>query len=140
MAAAVRTQQLSKRYGHTVALEHLDLEIESGTVFGYLGPNGAGKSTTIALLLGLIRPTAGAAQIFGLDVVRDAPEIHRRLAYVPSEANLWPSLTGAEVLSFLAAIHGSVDGATATSWWSGSTSRPTARSVPSVTATARKCS
>ena len=111
MAAAVRTQQLSKRYGHTVALEHLDLEIESGTVFGYLGPNGAGKSTTIALLLGLIRPTAGAAQIFGLDVVRDAPEIHRRLAYVPSEANLWPSLTGAEVLSFLAAIHGSVDGA-----------------------------
>ena len=98
MVAAVQTQQLSKRYGPTVALEHLDLEIESGTVFGYLGPNGAGKSTTIALLLGLIRPTAGAAQIFGFDVVRDALAIHRRLAYVPSEANLWPSLTGAEVL------------------------------------------
>ncbi len=109
MVAAVRTQQLSKRYGHTVALEHLDLEIDAGTVFGYLGPNGAGKSTTIALLLGLIRPTAGAAQIFDLDVVRDAPAIHRRLAYVPSEANLWPSLTGAEVLDFLGAIHGSVD-------------------------------
>ena len=80
------------------ALDALDLEIEAGEVFGYLGPNGAGKSTTIALLLGLIRPTSGAAQIFGLDVRRDAPAIHRRLAYVPSEANLWPSLTGAEAL------------------------------------------
>jgi len=92
-----------------VALEGLDLEVEAGDVFGYLGPNGAGKSTTIALLLGLIRPSAGAAQIFGLDVARDAPAIHSRLAYVPSEANLWPSLTGAEVLQFLGAIHGSVD-------------------------------
>jgi ABC-2 type transport system ATP-binding protein len=78
-------------------------------VFGYLGPNGAGKSTTISLLLGLIRPSGGAAQIFDLDVVRDAPAVHRQLAYVPSEANLWPSLTGAEVLRFLGAIHGSVD-------------------------------
>jgi ABC-2 type transport system ATP-binding protein len=109
MAVCVRTEQLSKRYGHTVALDALDLEIESGEVFGYLGPNGAGKSTTIGLLLGVIRPSAGRAQIFGLDARRDATEIHRRLAYVPSEANLWPSLTGAEVLRFLGAVHGSVD-------------------------------
>ena len=105
----VRTEQLSKRYGHTVALDELDLEIEAGEVFGYLGPNGAGKSTTIGLLLGLIRPSSGRAQIFGLDAWRDAPAIHRRLAYVPSEANLWPSLTGAEALRFLGEIHGSVD-------------------------------
>ncbi len=92
-----------------MALDALDLEIEQGEVFGYLGPNGAGKSTTIALLLGLVRPTSGRASIFGLDVRRDATAIHRRLAYVPSEANLWPSLTGAEVLRFLANVHGSVD-------------------------------
>jgi polyether ionophore transport system ATP-binding protein len=107
----IRTEQLSKYYRHTVALDRLDLEIEAGEVVGYLGPNGAGKSTTIGLLLGLIRPSAGRAQIFGLDAWRDAPAIHRRLAYVPSEANLWPSLTGAEALRFLGEIHGSVDAA-----------------------------
>ena len=111
MTMVVRTEHLSKRYGHTVALDGLDLEIEAGEVFGYLGPNGAGKSTTIGLLLGLVRPSAGSARIFGLDVWRDAAALHRRLAYVPSEANLWPSLTGAEALRFLSAIHGSVDSA-----------------------------
>jgi len=105
----VRTEQLVKRYGSTVALDGLDLEIDDGEVFGYLGPNGAGKSTTIGLLLGFIRPTSGSAQLFGLDAQRDAGAIHARLAYVPSVANLWPSLTGAEVLDFLANIHGSVD-------------------------------
>ncbi|HEY5155532.1 MAG TPA: ABC transporter ATP-binding protein [Acidimicrobiales bacterium] len=109
MTVTIRTQQLTKRYGSTTALDSLDLEIEQAEVFGYLGPNGAGKSTTMALLLALIRPTSGSAQIFGLDVWRDAPAIHRRLAYVPSEANLWPSLTGAEALRFLGSIHGSVD-------------------------------
>ncbi len=111
MTMVVRTEHLTKRYGHTVALDGLDLEIEAGEVFGYLGPNGAGKSTTIGLLLGLIRPSAGSARIFELDVWRDAPELHRRLAYVPSEGNLWPSLTGAEALRFLGALHGSVDSA-----------------------------
>jgi len=106
---AVSTDRLTKRFGHTCALDALDLEIEQGDVFGYLGPNGAGKSTTIALLLGLMRPTSGSARIFGLDVWRDAPEVHRRLAYVPSEAALWPALTGAEVLEFLGNVHGSVD-------------------------------
>jgi ABC-2 type transport system ATP-binding protein len=109
VSTAVRTEQLSKRYGHTVALDRLDLEIETGEVFGYLGPNGAGKSTTIALLLGVIRASSGAARIFDLDVWRDATAVHRRLAYVPSEANVWPSLTGAETLRFLGAIHGLVD-------------------------------
>jgi ABC-2 type transport system ATP-binding protein len=109
MTATIRTEQLTKRYGRSTALDRLDLEIEPGEVFGYLGPNGAGKSTTIALLLGLIRPTAGRALIFGLDAQHDAPAIHRRLAYVPSEANLWPGLTGEETLQFLGNVHGSVD-------------------------------
>jgi len=109
MATVVRTERLSKWYGHTVALDALDLEIEQGEVFGYLGPNGVGKSTTISLLLGLIRPSSGWARIFDLDARRDAPTIHRRVAFVPSEANLWPSLTGAEALRFLGSIHGSVD-------------------------------
>jgi len=111
MTPTIATSQLTKRYGHTTALDALDLEIAEGEVFGYLGPNGAGKSTTIALLLGLIRPTSGEAQIFGMDVRREATAIHQRLAYVPSESNLWPSLTGAETMRFLANVHGSVDAA-----------------------------
>jgi ABC-2 type transport system ATP-binding protein len=111
MTATIRTEKLTKRYGTTTALDALDLEIEAGEVFGYLGPNGAGKSTTIALLLGFVRPTSGSARIFDLDVRRDAPAIHRRIAYVPSETNLWPSLTGAEALRFMGTIHGSVDDA-----------------------------
>jgi ABC-2 type transport system ATP-binding protein len=109
VTAVVRTEGLTKRYGSSTALDSLDLTVEQGEVLGYLGPNGAGKSTTIGLLLGLLRPTSGTARIFGLDCRRDAVAIHRRLAYVPSEANLWPSLTGAEALRFLGAVHGSVD-------------------------------
>jgi ABC-2 type transport system ATP-binding protein len=109
MTATIRTAGLTKRYGGTLALDALDLAIDQGEVFGYLGPNGAGKSTTISLLLGLTRPSSGTATIFGLDARRDAPAIHRRLAYVPSEANLWPALTGAETLRYLGNIHGSVD-------------------------------
>ncbi len=94
MPPVISTNGLSKQYGHVFALKNLDLEVNQGEVLGYLGPNGAGKTTTIRLLLGLIAPTAGSATIFGLDAQHQAPEVHRRLAYVPGEANLWPSLTG----------------------------------------------
>jgi ABC-2 type transport system ATP-binding protein len=106
---AVRTEGLSKRYGSMDALAGLDLEVGAGEVVGYLGPNGAGKTTTIRLLLGLIRPTAGRAEIFGLDCQRQAVRAHRRLAYVAGEANLWPSLTGAETLHLLGRVQGRVD-------------------------------
>ena len=109
MAFVVRTHGLSKRYGTTLALSDLDLDVDEGEILGYLGPNGAGKTTTIRLLLGLISPTAGSATIFGLDVSRDAPAIHRRLAYCPGDANLWPGLTGAETLALLGRVHGRVD-------------------------------
>jgi len=106
---ALLTEGLSKRFGDVVALDHLDLEVAQGEVFGYLGPNGAGKTTTIRLLLGLSHPTAGRAEIFGLDCQREPVQTHRRLAYVAGEANLWPSLTGAETLSLLGRVHGEVD-------------------------------
>jgi ABC-2 type transport system ATP-binding protein len=106
---AIRTEGLSKRYGSTDALLDLNLEIAGGEVVGYLGPNGAGKSTTIRLLLGLARPTAGRAEIFGFDCQRQAVAAHRRLAYVPGEASLWPSLTGAETLHLLGQVHGQLD-------------------------------
>jgi ABC-2 type transport system ATP-binding protein len=109
LSVAIRTVGLTKRYGSADALVGLDLEVLEAEVFGFLGPNGAGKSTTIALLLGFIRPTSGHAEVFGLDVRRDARQLHGRIAYVPSETDLWPSLTGAETLEFLANIHGTVD-------------------------------
>jgi ABC-2 type transport system ATP-binding protein len=106
---AIRATGLSKRYGRVDAVRDLELELAAGEVLGYLGPNGAGKTTTIRLLLGLIRPTNGRAEIFGLDCQQRAVDAHRPLAYVPGDANLWPSLTGAETLHLLGRVHGRVD-------------------------------
>ena len=110
-ATAIRTEGLTKRYGDVAALDHLDLEVAQGEVVGYLGPNGAGKTTTIRLLLGLINPTGGRGEIFGLDCQRQPVEAHRRLAFVAGEANLWPSLTGAETLQLLGRVQGRIDAA-----------------------------
>ncbi|MGZ6300362.1 MAG: ABC transporter ATP-binding protein [Candidatus Limnocylindria bacterium] len=106
---AIATQKLSKRYGATVALDGLDLTIPEGEVYGYLGPNGAGKTTTIRLLLGLHRPSSGGAELFGIDAWGDPVRAHRRVAYVAGEPFLWPSLSGAETLEFLAHLHGGTD-------------------------------
>jgi polyether ionophore transport system ATP-binding protein len=109
MTTAIQTVDLSKSYGQTKALVSLDLSVPEGEVLGYLGPNGAGKTTTIRLLLGLIRATSGRAEIFGVDAQADPVRAHRRLAYVPGEATLWPSLTGAETLHLLGRVQGRVD-------------------------------
>jgi ABC-2 type transport system ATP-binding protein len=106
---AIRTEGLTKRYGQTLALDGLDLTVGAGEVYGYLGPNGAGKTTTIRLLLGLHRPTAGRAELLGVDAWRDPVRAHRRVAYVAGEPYLWPALTGAETLEFLARVHGGTD-------------------------------
>lgn len=100
---AVRVENLTKRYGRTVALDSLDLTVAPGEVFGFLGPNGAGKSTTIRLLLGLARPTAGQAWIFDTPAA-DVAAAHRLLAHVPADVALWPRLTGAEILDLLAGL------------------------------------
>ncbi len=109
--AAIRTSGLTKRYDETVALDGLDLAVEPGEVYGYLGPNGAGKTTTIRLLLGLLRPTGGRAELFGVDAWADPVAAHRRIAYVSAEPHLWPSLTAAETLEFLARVRGGADAA-----------------------------
>jgi ABC-2 type transport system ATP-binding protein len=107
--AAIRTEGLGKRYGSTVALDSLDLEIAPGEVYGYLGPNGAGKTTTIRLLLGLHRPSAGRAELSGIDAWGDPVAAHQGVAYVAGEPFLWPSLTSAETFEFLARVHGQLD-------------------------------
>jgi polyether ionophore transport system ATP-binding protein len=107
--SAIRTAGLTKRYGSTLALDALDLVVEPGEVYGYLGPNGAGKTTTIRLLLGLHRPSAGRAELFGTDAWQEPVAAHRRVAYVAGEPFLWPGLTSAETFAFLANVHGSTD-------------------------------
>jgi ABC-2 type transport system ATP-binding protein len=109
LVSAISAAGLSKRYGDTLALADLDLVVEPGEVFGYLGPNGAGKTTTIRLLLGLHRPSAGGSELFGIDAWRDPVGAHRRIAYVADEPFLWPSLTAAETLEFLARVRGGTD-------------------------------
>jgi ABC-2 type transport system ATP-binding protein len=106
---AIRTEDLSKTFGSTEALAELNLDVPVGEVLGYLGPNGAGKTTTIRLLLGLVNATRGRAEIFGVDCQADPVQTHRRVAYVPGEASLWPSLTGAETLHLLGRVQGRVD-------------------------------
>jgi ABC-2 type transport system ATP-binding protein len=100
---AVRTEGLTKRFQSTLAVDDLTLTVPRGEVFGFLGPNGAGKSTTIRLLLGLLRPTGGSAEIFG-DPVADVERAHRHLAYVPADVALWPGLTGRQCLDLLAGV------------------------------------
>ena len=109
MTVALRTEKLTKRYGETLALDALELTVQEGEVYGYLGPNGAGKTTTIRLLLGLHRPTDGHAEVLGEDAWRNPVSAHRRLAYVTGEPFLWPALTVAETLEFLARLHGGTD-------------------------------
>jgi len=109
MDVAIKTQGVSKQYGSFVALAPLNLEVMRGEVLGYLGPNGAGKTTTIRAMLGLIKPTAGSVEIFGLDAQKDKVKAHKLLAYIPGEATFWPNLTGAETLHLLGALHGRID-------------------------------
>nr|WP_281497084.1 ABC transporter ATP-binding protein [Ornithinimicrobium sp. F0845] len=98
-----------KTFGATRALDGLDLEVEPGEVHGFLGPNGAGKSTTMRVLLGLLRADGGTVRLLGGDPWEGAVRLHRRLAYVPGDVELWPNLTGGEAIDLLARLRGSLD-------------------------------
>ncbi|WP_256793857.1 ABC transporter ATP-binding protein [Terrabacter sp. Ter38] len=109
MTSAIQVHDLRKTFGHTVALDGLDLDVATGEIHGFLGPNGAGKSTTIRILLGLLRADGGSATLLGGDPWHDVETLHRRLAYVPGDVALWPNLTGGEVIDILARLRGGVD-------------------------------
>jgi ABC-2 type transport system ATP-binding protein len=107
---AIAVSGLVKDFGpRTRALDHLDLHVQTGEVHGFLGPNGAGKTTTLRVLLGMLRADDGDVALLGGDPWRDAVALHRRLAYVPGEVNLWPNLTGGEVIDLLGDLRGGLD-------------------------------
>ena len=106
---AISVAGLGKSFGAVRALDGLDLHVATGEVHGFLGPNGAGKSTTIRVLLGLLRRDAGEVRLLGGDPWRDAVALHRRLAYVPGDVTLWPSLSGGETIDLLGRLRGGLD-------------------------------
>ncbi|MEV6150893.1 ABC transporter ATP-binding protein [Nonomuraea sp. NPDC052129] len=109
MANMISASGLVKTFGRTRALDGLDLTVRAGEVHGFLGPNGAGKSTTIRILLGLLRQDSGTARLLDGDPWRDATALHRRLAYVPGDVTLWPTLSGGEAIDLLGRMRGRID-------------------------------
>ena len=102
----IRTDDLTRAYGTKVAVNHLNLSIRKGEVFGLLGPNGAGKTTTILMLLGLTEPTLGSAQINGLDCTRNSMQVKRITGYLPDNVGFYPDMTGRENLRFTGRLNG----------------------------------
>lgn len=109
MDLVIDVQEVTKTFGATTALDRLTLQVERGEVHAFLGPNGAGKTTTLRLLLGLLRADSGRMTVLGKDPWADAVALHGELAYVPGEVNLWPQLTGGEVIDLLGRLHGGVN-------------------------------
>ena len=106
---SLQINDLTKKFGKFTALDSISLDVNEGEVFGFIGPNGAGKSTTIRVVLGILKATQGSAKVFGMDAWRDAVEIHKRIAYVPGDVNLWPNLTGGEVIDLFVSLRGTHD-------------------------------
>jgi ABC-2 type transport system ATP-binding protein len=109
MTAVIHTERLTKTYGPHRGITELDLDVEQGEIFGFLGPNGAGKTTTMRVLLDLIRPTSGRAEVFGIGTTADPVAIHRRIGYLPGEFDLYDRLTGADTIAYFANLRGGVD-------------------------------
>ena len=110
MGTAILCERVVKRFGSVTALDGLDLDVATGEVHGFLGPNGSGKTVTIRTLLGLLRHDHGSVTVLGQDPWNDAVELHRRMAYVPGDTNLWPNLTGGEILDLLGGLRGGLYG------------------------------
>ena len=109
MPPVIRTERLTKAYGVHRGITELDLEVAEGEIFGFLGPNGAGKTTTMRVLLDLIRPTSGRAEVFGIETTADPVAIHRRIGYLPGEFDLYDRLTGAQTITYFGNLRGGVD-------------------------------
>ncbi|WP_366163969.1 ABC transporter ATP-binding protein [Bacillus infantis] len=107
--AIIETNSLVKRFGKFTALNEINIDVNEGEVYSFIGPNGAGKSTTIKILLGILKATSGEARLFGRDAWKDAVDIHKKIAYVPGDVNLWPNLTGGEVIDLFARLRGARD-------------------------------
>jgi ABC-2 type transport system ATP-binding protein len=105
--AIMTVNDLYKNYGDVRALQGINLEVNKGEVYGFIGPNGAGKTTTIRVMLGILNSDKGNVKIFDMDAWKDAVKIHKRIAYVPGEVNLWPNLTGGEVIDLFVSLRGS---------------------------------
>lgn len=104
--SAISARGLTRKFGAKVAVDHLDLDIPAGRIYGFLGPNGSGKSTTLRMLCGMLLPTDGEATVFGLSVAREPEAIRRRLGYMPQRFSLWEDLTTDENLRFIADLYG----------------------------------
>jgi len=109
MSTTISCRDLVKTFGQVRALDGLDLEVATGEVHGFLGPNGAGKTVTIRTILGLLRADSGEVRLFDGHPWHDAVDLHRRLAYVPGDTNLWPNLSGGEVIDLLGRLRGGLD-------------------------------
>lgn len=105
----IEINNLKKSYGNQKALQGLDLNVKQGEVYGFIGPNGAGKSTTIRIILGMLRKDGGEVKLFEKDPWKNAVALHKRLAYIPGDVNLWPNLTGGEVIDFLGGLNGKIN-------------------------------
>lgn len=107
--SVLKTSGLTKKFGDFAALDGVDIEVAEGEVYGFIGPNGAGKSTAIRVLLGILKASSGKAEIFGMDAWKESVNIHKRVAYVPGDVNLWPNLTGGEVIDLFMKLNGNGD-------------------------------
>src|SRR6202040_1906102 len=103
---AIRTEQLTRRFGALTAVDSVDLRVNAGQFFGFLGPNGAGKSTTIKMLTGLLSPTSGRMQLLGIDFLQNPTEVKRQIGVVPEGMGLFERLTGTEYLRFVGRMYG----------------------------------
>jgi ABC-2 type transport system ATP-binding protein len=101
----IQASGLTKRFGKLEAVRDVTFEVGAGQVFGFLGPNGAGKTTTIRMLTGLVRPSAGSAQVAGFDVVSEPREVKRRVGYLAETPYLYPKLSGREFLGFMGSLY-----------------------------------
>src|SRR5512137_527668 len=105
MAAVIKTEGLTRRYGRQTAVDALSFDVSAGEVFGFLGPNGAGKTTTILMLLGLTEPTAGRAEVLGFDPVRQPLQVKRQVGYLPENVGFYDDLTARENLRYVARLN-----------------------------------